>query len=364
MLMNLIRIVLFLIGSSVGAFGYRFITLGMYGSSFDIKLAITFAASGGLVGIIFAPLATKKCLEALEWAEKRLQRIPGQDMIVGAFGLILGCIIANLLSLPIPRIPVVGSYLPIFINLIFGYLGMTLAIKKKDELLALLPKYNDRTAAATKERSTKVLNPPRSSQYKILDTSVIIDGRIADLCDTGFLEGTLVVPHFVLEELQHIADASDPLKRNRGRRGLDILNAMQKKENVAVQIYERDFEDIIEVDSKLLRLAKLLKGKIVTNDYNLNKVAELHGVEVLNVNELANALKPIVLPGEEMLVQVIKTGKELGQGVAYLDDGTMIVIDGGSKFIDRRIEVLVTSVIQTAAGRMIFAKPKVLEKAL
>ncbi len=179
-----------------------------------------------------------------------------------------------------------------------------------------------------------------------------------------FLEGTLVIPGFVLEELQHIADSSDLLKRNRGRRGLDILNKIQKELPIAVEIYEGDFDDISEVDSKLVKLAKLLSGMVVTNDFNLNKVCELQGVAVLNINDLANAVKPVVLPGEELTIQVIKDGKEQHQGVAYLDDGTMIVVEGGRDYIGKNIEVVVTSVLQTSAGRMIFAKPKLLEKAL
>ena len=199
---------------------------------------------------------------------------------------------------------------------------------------------------------------------KILDTSVIIDGRIADICQTGFLEGIIVIPQFVLEELQHIADSSDVLKRNRGRRGLDILNRIQKELQIEVQIYEGDFEEIQEVDSKLVKLAKITNGIVVTNDFNLNKVCDLQSVQVLNINDLANAVKPVVLPGEELRVQVIKDGKEQKQGIAYLDDGTMIVVEEGRNYIGKSIEVLVTSVLQTSAGRMIFAKPKQLEKAL
>ena len=204
----------------------------------------------------------------------------------------------------------------------------------------------------------------KNHPLKILDTSVIIDGRVADICQTGFLEGTIVIPQFVLEELQHIADSSDVLKRNRGRRGLDILNRIQKELAIKVEIYEGDFEEISEVDSKLVKLAKITNGILVTNDFNLNKVCELQNVSVLNINDLANAVKPVVLPGEELTVQVIKDGKEYHQGVAYLDDGTMIVVEEGREYIGKRIEVLVTSVLQTSAGRMIFAKPKLLEKAL
>jgi uncharacterized protein YacL len=206
-------------------------------------------------------------------------------------------------------------------------------------------------------------NPSRLSvavgnQFKILDTSAIIDGRIADLCKTGFLEGILVVPNFVLGELQKIADSADALRRNRGRRGLDLLNKMQKENQIPIKVFDRDYDDINEVDTKILKLAREMAAKVVTNDFNLNKVAELYGVQVLNINELSNAIKPLVLPGEEMMVHVLRDGKEYGQGIGYLDDGTMIVVEGGRNFIGMDIEILVTSVLQTSAGRMIFAKPK------
>jgi uncharacterized protein YacL len=195
-------------------------------------------------------------------------------------------------------------------------------------------------------------------QFKILDTSAVIDGRIADLCQTGFLEGVLIIPNFVLLELQKIADSSDPLRRNRGRRGLEILNKIQKENLVSVRILDRDFEDLAEVDTKLLRLARELGAKVITNDYNLNKVAELYGVQVLNINDLSNAIKPVVIPGEEMVVHVLRDGKEHGQGIGYLEDGTMIVVEGGKSYIGLDIDILVTSILQTSAGRMIFAKPK------
>jgi uncharacterized protein YacL len=192
--------------------------------------------------------------------------------------------------------------------------------------------------------------------YKILDTSVIIDGRIADLCDTGFMDGTLVIPQFVLKELQLVADSADSMKRNRGRRGLDILQKVQKMSGVEVMISDPDYPEIREVDLKLIELARTLQGKIVTNDFNLNKVAQLRGVEVLNINELANALKPVVLPGEIMKVFILKEGKEYNQGVAYLDDGTMVVVDNARKMISKTIDVVVTSVLQTTAGKMIFGR--------
>lgn len=201
-------------------------------------------------------------------------------------------------------------------------------------------------------------------RYKILDTSVIIDGRIYDVVKSGFLEGTLLIPQFVLHELQYIADSSDSLKRVRGRRGLDILNALQKEEGISVEMYEGDIENVEEVDAKLVQLAKMIDGVIVTNDYNLNKVSEFQNVPVLNINELANSVKPVVIPGENMQVMIVKTGTERSQGVAYLDDGTMVVVEDGQHYMDKSIEVVVTSALQTAAGRMIFARPLHAQKAL
>ena len=206
--------------------------------------------------------------------------------------------------------------------------------------------------------------PPKGNQelgaipYKILDTSVIIDGRIADICDTGFIEGILVIPNFVLNELQMIADSADSIKRNRGRRGLDILNKMQKDQSIMVKISDMDFPDIHEVDAKLVKLAKVMTAKVITNDFNLNKVAEFHGVPVLNINQLSNALKPVVLPGEEMRVMLIKEGKDMNQAIGYLDDGTMVVVENGRKRLNEEVSVIVTSVLQTTAGRMIFTRLK------
>jgi len=194
--------------------------------------------------------------------------------------------------------------------------------------------------------------------YKILDTSVIIDGRIADICDTGFIEGILVIPNFVLNELQMIADSADSIKRNRGRRGLDILNKMQKDQSIMVKISDMDFQEIPDVDAKLVKLAKVMKAKVITNDFNLNKVAEFHGVSVLNINQLSNALKPIVLPGEDMTVSLLKEGKDPNQAIGYLDDGTMVVVENGRKKLNHEVSVTVTSVLQTTAGRMIFARLK------
>ncbi len=312
-----------------------------------------------LVFFVISPWLIKKVKQATGAVESALQKVPIQDLLGGALGLIIGLIIATLLGFSFANVPVVGGYLAVLVSLGLGYLGLVLGMKRKDELLAVFSIF-PRFGGKDKEKTT-----PKTEvrgRYKILDTSVIIDGRIADISQSGFLEGILLVPSFVLEELRHVADSSDLLKRSRGRRGLDILNEMRKSPNINVEVIEIDFDDLTEVDTKLVRLAQLKNGYIATNDYNLNKVAELQGVMVLNINELANAVKPIVLPGEEMVVQVIKDGKEAGQGVAYLDDGTMIVVDGGRRFIGQTVDVLVTSVFQTAAGRMIFAKPRGTDK--
>ena len=238
-----------------------------------------------------------------------------------------------------------------------SYIGVKVALKSRDDLFNI-NKLSRLTTSLNKEKQSKKETIVKKIPPKVLDTSVIIDGRIADICKTGFIEGKLVIPRFVLNELQHIADSSDDLKRVRGRRGLDILNSIQKELDIEVEISDKDFEDIPEVDSKLLKLAETIGGKVVTNDFNLNKVAQFQGVEVLNINELANAVKPVAIPGEHMMAQVVKEGKEQNQGIAYLDDGTMIVVDGGRKYIGETINVLVTSVLQTPAGRMIFGKPK------
>ena len=321
-----------------------------------ILLFIIGGVAGGAIGFFMSPFFIKHLWNFTYWVEARLNRMPIYDVLAGALGLAIGLIISNLIGSAFMHIPIIGNYIPGISSIILGYLGMNIAINKREELFLMMVSLPWKGKEKPKEKTGE------AEQYKILDTSVIIDGRIADICASGFVEGPLVVPVFVLEELQHIADSSDLLKRNRGRRGLDILNRMQKELALSVQINDRDFDDIAEVDSKLVKLAQVMKGKLVTNDYNLNKVAELQGVKVLNINELSNSVKPVVLPGEEMVVHVVKDGKEFGQGIGYLDDGTMIVVDSGKKHIGDTIGVLVTSVLQTAAGRMIFAKPKAMEK--
>ncbi|WP_416148154.1 PIN/TRAM domain-containing protein [Salipaludibacillus sp. HK11] len=323
----------------------------------------TGAILGALILYISLYWFVDNILNFIRLIEERLIKFPVTDLIFGTLGLVIGLMLAFLITVALNNveIPILSSILPLILTLFFGYLGFQVGFQKRDEIMGLFP--------GPKNPKDSKKNEDGEHEYergklKILDTSVIIDGRIADICQTGFLEGTLIIPEFVLEELQHIADSSDVLKRNRGRRGLDILNKIQKELAVGVEIYEGDFEDIHEVDSKLVKLAKVMNGYVVTNDFNLNKVCDLQGVDVLNINDLANAVKPVVLPGEEMKVQVIKDGKEQKQGIAYLDDGTMIVVEEGRNYIGKNIDVVVTSVLQTSAGRMIFAKPKLLEKAL
>ncbi|AYC30639.1 PIN/TRAM domain-containing protein [Paenisporosarcina cavernae] len=312
---------------------------------------------GALMLYVLALLMTKPLIDFMKWLEDKLLKAPIGDLLFGTLGLIIGLSVAFLLNFAVDSIqlPVINSILPILLTVVLGYLGFQVGFKKRDELIQL---FTSAKAPTKRKASDGGVSGEHIASVKILDTSVIIDGRIADISTTGFLEGTLVVPQFVLTELQHIADSSDTLKRTRGRRGLDILKKLQTERASAVTIVDDDFDDVQEVDLKLVRLAKKIGGLVVTNDFNLNKVCDLHNVAVLNINDLANAVKPVVIPGEEMHVVVIKDGKEQNQGVAYLDDGTMIVVEDGKKFIGQAIDVVVTSVLQTSAGRMIFAKSK------
>jgi uncharacterized protein YacL len=351
----------FVLGAFIGFLVHRLLAgvlLSDLGAGVSIPMLIVLVAAGGLFGLSVFPVVFRGLRKATSKLEAYLQKVPTQDLVAGAFGAIIFLLIAVLLTLPFSQIPYIGVYLPIGLTLFMGYLGMQLAVKKREDLFNLftsVPRSVERVVGGQRDKAHKHQSP---CAPKILDTSVIIDGRILDICKSGFIDGTIVVPTFILEELQHIADSADPLKRNRGRRGLDVLGKMRKEVGAQIQILDSEIGNGIDVDSRLLKLAQSTSGKIVTNDFNLNKVAQLRGVQVLNINELANALKPVVLPGEEMTVYVIKDGKEAGQGIAYLDDGTMVVVDSGKRFIGAEVEVAVTSVLQTAAGRMIFAKPR------
>src|SRR5262245_38640752 len=295
-------------------------------------------ASLGVLGGLIAGVA----VVALEPAARRLPMSRLFLSAIGALGgVLLAQIVASALVVFLPRAGTAGGRG--FLSLLLAYMGVVFVLRREEELGGI----------------TRIVFPGATvgdARYKVLDTSVIIDGRIADVCEAGFLEGTLLVPQYVLRELQQIADSSDPLKRNRGRRGLDVLQRLQRLPGLRTELHDLDFPQIREVDQRLIETARAVGGVIVTNDYNLNKVAELHGVRVLNVNELAGALRPVVLPGEMLHVHVLREGKEAGQGVAYLDDGTMVVIEQGRRHIGQTVNVTVNTVLQTAAGRMIFTR--------
>jgi uncharacterized protein YacL len=305
-----------------------------------------------------------------------IDSLPGSALISGTAGLLVGLVIASLVSIPLYTLDGWPSWgVPVIMNVVLGLFGLGLGVQRERDVRAIFPGLEAPARSAMGPmiagtgatsngngwtgKADKVKQQKSSRNGSILvDTSAIIDGRIADLSITGFLEGSLVVPRFVLDELRHIADSSDPLRRNRGRRGLEVLGKLRKDEAVPLQVLDVGVENGKEVDAVLVQLARETKSAILTTDYNLNRVAELQGVQVLNVNELANALKSIVLPGEELRVNIVQEGKEVGQGVAYLDDGTMVVIEGGRRYLNAFHDVVVTRVLQTAAGRIVFAQPK------
>ena len=314
------------------------VVAGYYIGSFFIAAGPQWPVVGAMIGFLAAAL--------LIAGEIFIRKISIRNLSAGLVGLVFGIFMSWVLTTVIKLIPMKPeAYLSaqIILTLIFCYLGMAIALRGKDEFSLIIP-------------YIKFERRDQAEQIVILDTSVIIDGRVADICQTKFITGRLIIPRFVLKELQQIADSQDALKRNRGRRGLDILNKIQKSTYMDVKIAEEDFPELTEVDAKLIKLATVLDSKILTNDYNLNKIAELQGVTVLNINDLANAIKPVVLPGEVLEVRITKEGKEYNQGVAYLDDGTMIVVDNARYLIGQSLRVIVTSVLQTSAGRMIFAK--------
>ncbi|MGL5439632.1 MAG: PIN/TRAM domain-containing protein [Filifactoraceae bacterium] len=359
MLKNMVRWILAVFGGSLGGTLYVIIVdnaLAFSKGDLFLKTAIfvSFILIGAALFYILTPLFIRSGQKVAGKMEKEFAAFTTTDIITSVIGLIIGLIIAYFISDILNNaIPVLGGTLALPVYLFLGYFGMRLSHRRKDDFTAVFNSRNIKGATNLGGKKANVTVKP-----KILDTSVIIDGRIADIAKTGFIEGKLIVPYFVLEELQHIADSSDDLKRAKGRRGLDILNMMQEELKLDIEINEKDFEGIQEVDMKLLKLAQFIDGKILTNDFNLNKVVQFHGVSVLNINELSNAVKPVLIPGEEMEVTIIKEGKENNQGVAYLEDGTMIVVEGAKRRINETFIIVVTSVIQTAAGRMIFAKPK------
>lgn len=321
--------------------------------SYRVLFIIAVTIMFGFIFYILTPIVYKRVNRFIEFVVRRIQRKNINEIVYGSFGAIIFLMITTLITRPLLVFhSTVGKLLLIIINIISAIIGAELMAKKKNDLTSFI--VNMRKNYPMKDKKNK--GAVKKGIPKVLDTSVIVDGRIFDICKTGFIEGPLVIPEFVLDELRHISDSSDDLKRARGRRGLDILNKIQKELPIEVEIWNGEIKEIGEVDSKLLKLSKMIKGKVITNDYNLNKVAEVQGVPVLNINDLSNAIKPILIPGESITVEVVRVGKGNNQGIAYLDDGTMIVVEEGRKYIGKSIEVIVTSVLQKSAGRMIFGK--------
>jgi uncharacterized protein YacL len=322
--------------------------------SFPIEIySFVIGLVGALFGLILTPYFTIRPVKALR---SLLVRISAQSLFSALLGLIVGLIIAALLAFPISMLPEpFGNILPFIGVIVFGYIGIAIFVMRQNDLFAVLSSFS---RGNPKEEGAEGGKSNPDTRTILLDTSVIIDGRIADIARTGFLAGTLLIPRFVLAELQYIADSADSLRRQRGRRGMEVLSQLQKQSIIPVRLTDIDVEGVREVDDKLVILARQLRCPILTNEYNLNRIAELQGVTVLNVNELANAVKSALLPGEILSIKVIQEGKEAAQGVGYMDDGTMVVVENGREHINRDISVMVTKVLQTAAGRMIFARPE------
>lgn len=319
---------------------------GLPGSEFRI---LGFVLGGAAVGFVATPYLT---IHPYRWLWRELNQIPTLTMLAGMVGLASALVISALITVPLLQLPgLLGRIMPLAVTIFLCYLGISLVTLRAGDLaqpLGLSPSSGSRRG---RERNA-------SRRQLLVDTSAIIDGRIADISHTGFIPGQFVIPRFILQELQHIADSSDPLRRRRGRRGLDMLHRLQKESEVPIQISEADFPDVEEVDAKLVKVARNWHCAIITTDFNLNRVAELEGIQVLNLNDLASSVKPVVLPGEDMELRIIQEGKEFGQGVGFLDDGTMVVVEGGRKYLNNKVDVVVTRVLQTAVGRMIFAQVK------
>ena len=339
-----------------------FLDRSQFPSWINIWWAIGIAGVAAIIMFIITPYIT---VMPYHW----MRNTSASDLLAAVIGLVVGLIISVLLGIPLSNLPAnLGRILPFVGAVVFSSLGVAIAIQRKNDIMHLFQtgfiprrareREREREEERNKEREKENVSQLQPVTQILLDTSAIIDGRIADISQTGFISGALIVPRFVLNELQHIADSADTMRRNRGRRGLEMLNRLQKDATVPIEITDADVEGIVEVDSKLVKLAQTLHCPIITNDFNLNRVAELQGVKVLNINELANAVKPVLLPGEDIVIKIIQDGKELGQGVGYLDDGTMIVVEGGRQYMGSTVEVSVTRVLQTVAGRMIFAHPK------
>jgi len=329
--------------------------LGVYlanrpgGSAEDyVRYVLILSLSGAAIGLLLTPWLTTK---PFGWVRKRIRQLPAQKLVAIVVGLVVGLIIGALLAIPLSQLPdPFGAVMPFVGTVLLAWLGVSIMVMRANDIFELLPARPQATAAR---------GPSQAPDRVILiDSSVIIDGRIADIAQTGFIQSTMIVPRFVLNEVQHIADSADDVRRNRGRRGLEVLNRLRKDSPVPVRITDMDIEDVHEVDDKLVLLARQLHCPVMTNDFNLNRVAEIQGVQVLNINELTNAVKAVFLPGERFTVRIIQEGTEPEQGVGYLEDGTMVVVERGVHQRGRSITVVVTKAIQTAAGRMIFARPE------
>ncbi len=377
------RAVAFVVATAVALdVGFSLSANRTFGRTLPWEAVVGGAIFIGIIAVVAAPLLI---FAPYRWLREQIRKVEVSDLIAGVIGLLVGLLIALLLAVPLTQLAFfdIPRWGPAAVAVLCAYLGITIAVMRKNDFSHLVGSLfagrAARRAARDAERDghegdehdeheevatgrlrgfgSKQSKSARNSDKILVDTSAIIDGRIADICQTGFVTGTLVTPRFVLEELQHIADSADSMRRNRGRRGLEILQRLQKDGTVPVEISDAD-ADTPEVDAKLVKLARQWRCPIITNDFNLNRVAELQGVKVLNINELAHAVKPILLPGEDMVIKVMQEGKEPGQGVGYLDDGTMIVVENGRSYMGQTLEVTVTRVLQTVAGRMIFAHPK------
>jgi len=321
-----------------------------YNPDQQLFYTITFTLIGALFGLVLTPYITTRPIRALR---ALLGRLAAETLFASLIGLVIGLLTAALLAFPLSLLPApFGKVLPFIGVLLFGYFGVAVFSTRQADITNILGGLTSR-----REEGSSTGGTP-TNRTILLDTSVIIDGRVADIAKTGFLPGTLLIPRFVLNELQYIADSPDSLRRQRGRRGMEVLAELQKASAVVVRISDVDVEGVREVDDKLVILARQMKCPILTNDFNLNRIAELQGVLILNINELANAVKSVLLPGELMSINVIQEGKEVNQGVGYMEDGTMVVIENGNKYLNKEITVTVTKVLQTAAGRMIFARPE------
>lgn len=373
MIYNLLRYAIAILFGSMGYVGAdalstlmvpiwdeKMLQMGVFGISVVMILYYTLSILlAAFIGYLVSQYILRIGLSVAKQIERILSRVPSQQLVAGTIGLLFGLIIANLIGMAFERVPIIGSYLPIVLSAVLGYIGIRLGMDKGPDLYKAMVSYTFRglrSKGRTMKESKDKKALPQTCSAKVLDTSVVIDGRILDIVNTGFLEGPFIVPVFVLEELQKLSDSADTLKRNKGRRGLDLLQTMREKLTESMEIIDVDYEDLSEVDLKLIRLSMDKHWKLITNDFNLNKIATLQGVAVLNLNDLANAIKPKMMSGETLQVRIMKAGKEPHQGVAYLDDGTMIVVENGVDYVDQTVNVVVTSVLQTSAGRMIFAR--------